>query len=106
MRTTKEILIAARELISKGWTQGCFARKANGCQARSILGEVGDATCFCIAGAVKAVAASEDEYDRCWAVLSNTIGGSAASWNDHRDRKKEEVIDMITKTINNEDITT
>jgi hypothetical protein len=59
MITPLEILIAARALLLRGWTQGAYARDASGVPCNS---DSEHAECWCFEGAVNAVAYAADAY--------------------------------------------
>lgn len=105
------VIDKAIELIeTKGWTQGAYARLANGDKT-----EYTDtaAVCYCISGAMNCAAKQlkneENDYDEIflkgwWTitdVLRNREGGKAwdqpVYWNDESGRTKEEVVELLKK---------
>jgi hypothetical protein len=90
------ILECAAELIeTKGWTQGSYARDANG-EAVDLLDK--NAECFCIIGALSHVSWGYDFNIRCKAYqfATNILHDkSLLPWNDDPARTKEEVITFL-----------
>lgn len=94
--TPTEILKEARRLIAeKGWTQGVYARHANG---NLIDPMEGNAACFCSLGAIWKVGGI---LEHAFAViaLEGVIGISLAEWNDDPSRTKEEVLAAFDEAI-------
>ncbi len=80
---TKEILIAARELIAdkSRWTQGTLARNVEGNPEHCVQGKT--AVCFCAAGAVMHCATGEDEEE--WIGAWSALDAAAFSLYGGRD---------------------
>jgi hypothetical protein len=100
--TTREVLIAARGLIAKGWTQGSFARASDGVGTSF---NDHDACSWCSLGAL--MAATPVAFDRGIAMscLRDAIGrdangrGSIQLWNDAPERTQAEVLAAFDKAI-------
>lgn len=113
------VLKLGRELIEAGWTQGVFARDAEG-EPLDPYEQKGRPTCYCTIGAVDRAVfeyrqgdASEGRYRALKAIqravltnhrdlypgrmiLRNLLVGE---WNDAEDRTKEEVLAVYDKAI-------
>jgi hypothetical protein len=100
VKTTKEILTEARELIAKGWTQGNAARRADGKDA--LLSDP-DATCFCSFGAVVLASRGCETSGEALTALRRSISGnngrSIVDWNDDPSRTQAEVLAAFDKAI-------
>lgn len=97
MKTTKEILVAARALIAeKGWCTGVMARDANG---HAVGEQDSNAACYCVLGAL--TAANGDEIPNSVYVAFAYANGaeSIVDWNDVKGRTKEEVLEAFDKAI-------
>lgn len=93
--TTIETLRVARERVAQGWTQGWFARTADGvlCGARDPA-----AVCWCIRGAI--CSTSDDSLDRAVEALRDTLGwDNIAAWNDADGRTQAEVLALFDATL-------
>ena len=111
-----KLLEEAKVLIAKGWTQEVYARDADGnsCEATA------DRACqWCLTGALDAVCGGAHNKEcpsmRLWTEVENTLiedgaverynndinGGFADSvaWNDYYGRCQQDVIDVLTRTI-------
>jgi hypothetical protein len=87
----------ARALIERGWTQGAFARHANG---RVIGCESESASCFCMAGAIMRVTPSIYSFERFIEPLCVVIGDRRLDhWNDAPERTQAEVLAAFDKAI-------
>ena len=100
-KTVITVLINARDLVAKGWTQGCAARNKEGEE----IGAAGPhATHFCPLGSIIAVS---DNYGPLYgaaywlfrACLPNFKLNSISKWNDHSDRTQADVVAMFNKAI-------
>lgn len=99
--TVVDVLRRARDLLlTKGWTQGAFARNKYG---RSITALSRDAVCYCAYGAIDRASrrgkgdlaeASCDLLRRAARFRSST-----SKWNDRRGRTKREVLRAFAKAI-------
>lgn len=103
MKTTLEILKAARERVAKGWTQGEVARDAAGLAVGSISQ---DAVCWCSLGALNGALGPGESWDgwsdakkllRIAAGIYDNI--SIVDWNDAPGRTQAEVIAAFTRAI-------
>lgn len=96
---TREILIDARELVARGWTQGASARNAAG----EICGVLSpQATQFCASGACFKVAFDRDfdATEAAGAVVElGRRGRSVFSWQDRPGRTQEEVLTRFDETL-------
>ena|SRR6187402_3248691 len=109
--TVVEILTKARELLlTKGWTQGTFARNADGFPIDISAIDAGKGTCFCEMGAVIAADPSQNLYSEARAyvrkgnarVLKKAVDYPACfpvRWNDSPKRTKEQVIKAFDYAI-------
>ena len=98
---TREILVAARELISQPerWTQGAYARDLNGLRV-SPGGP--NAVCWCAIGAMAKVAGlssgeMEDSRAAITLELAAESNGVIAEWNDASDH--ESVVEAFDRAI-------
>lgn len=95
----RKILVAARALIAKGWTQGCFARDENG---RPTPFGGPKAVCFCMSGALSHVSALNGSQPNMKAIelLQAEIGHPwLAPWNDEKGRTQAEVLAVYDAAI-------
>lgn len=78
--TTREILIAARALIAapEGWTQGEYARDADGC---AVDPDNPDAVCFCALGAIERACERGIDGDEAIQAIQRIVG-LVAGFND------------------------
>lgn len=90
--TTKQVLIRARKLIKKGWTQKVMARNKYG---HTVSLENPNACRFCALGAL-AKAGPNGAYYEARNILVNLTGG-IASFNDNH--TKQEVLDLFSRAI-------
>lgn len=97
---TKEILIAARQLVEKPerWTQGVFARDLNG-RPVDLLGP--HAKCFCISGAVgRVVKRDHAKWDQILELLAKTARRrNIVRFNDANKRTHAEVLAAFDRAI-------
>lgn len=97
--TVREVLVKARALVEKGWTQGTFARNADGVPVPFYFK---DATCWCGDGALLK-AANYDPikrrglYNRARRAMDAAIGGLFPKFND--DGTKAQVLEAFDKAI-------
>lgn len=104
--TPYDVLTAARELLSKGWTQGAYARSATGivdCYST-------EAISFCLWGAVRRVA-GDNHASRSAALaavaaqlpepyLSGVNGKpQLVAWHDQGDRTQADILALIDHAI-------
>lgn len=100
MKTTKEILAEARELIAKGWTQGTPARNADGDDCGVYESE---AQCFCSLGALwraaGGIGVAVDAANALRAGATGSLASSISFWNDAPGRTQAEVLAAFDKAI-------
>ena len=103
-QTPQDILNAAADLIERtGWTQGEFAKDADG---DPVSATSPFANCFCMFGAIYRVTAEVSPRGSIMAdlaeeILAERVGYDHFSkWNDHPDRTKEEVIAALRGVSN------
>lgn len=83
--TPAEVLLAAAELVERGWTQGALARKADGTRVPIYSRH---AVSFCAIGAISRVAKRGVDHNRDDAALAlsrvtrGTRGRLISEWND------------------------
>jgi hypothetical protein len=101
MKTTLQILEESLVLVTDGWTQGEWAKDANG---KGLVYDNPKATCFCAEGAILRSGASEDSsipqedaQERLKEAIVSTE--SIADWNDAPERTQEEVIVAFSRAI-------
>lgn len=100
MTKATEILLEARNLIEKGWCQGCMARRAGGG-----LTDIFDASAaqFCLMGAMHRAGAmlESDEFRPTAQNFIYKAGniGSLIHFNDAKGRTQAEIIDVLTRAI-------
>lgn len=94
--TPAEVLLAARDLLlTKGWTQGAYARTIDG---TSVAHVSRDAVSYCMIGAMGAVASFplvDDAADLVYAEIPRMLGISG--YNDTPGRTREEVCDLLLR---------
>lgn len=101
MNTVADGLRKARELlVTKGWTQGCAARDANG---NPTMVRAPAATCFCGDGAVLAVTHPATRQSAIQALNAAAPGGDFVSFNDAPGRTLPEVLVVFAVAIAAED---
>lgn len=83
MKTTKQILTEARELVSKGWVQGEYERDG----------------CYCLVGAINEVRGDSHGYAEAIGTMFKLIGNSLSDWNDMPERTQAEVVAAFDKAI-------
>lgn len=103
--TVVDVLKRMKALLRKGWTQRTFARAANG---RKMPWESPKAVRFCLLGAENRAACEivphKRQRDRVkgsiYSLLAKCSGNlSISNYNDHPQRKKEEVIAVVDCAI-------
>ncbi len=97
------VLADARRLIATGWCQRTAARDAAG---RSVMPDDPAATSWSATGAIIAAAqgqpATRDEpraetpFALAMNALSTVVGAGPQSWNDHPERRQNDVLDAFT----------
>ena len=114
---TYDVLKMAADLVDKGWTQGAFARLADGTRTSSYDPL---AASFCLTGALLVASCRDSEsifsdtsYSSCLSVLRDLLknrgeidlaeGEDLGAWNDKPDRKKREVVDLLLEAARAEE---
>lgn len=95
----KEELTAVRKLIEQGWTQGHYARNAEG-DVADLMDN--DACTFCLRGAIYRVTGyDEGKYLPIIQLLNSRVYSfpGIINWNDAPGRTKAEVLDLIDETL-------
>lgn len=100
MKTVSETLLAARDLlVTKGWTQGTFARTA---ESHTVAGRHSGAVCYCGWGALEAVTRElfSPEFNAADRALM-AAGGFAhfPTFNDAAGRTLDDVLAVFDKAI-------
>lgn len=95
---SKDVLVAARDLIAKGWTQSTSARDNRGIRV-DLDGD--EATCFCAYGAVARIAGRNNVLlQQVLDILTPlTAGYGIVYFNDGVGRTQQDVIDLFNKGI-------
>lgn len=98
MKSVKEILVAARDKIAdeKNWTQGEFARDANGDDVNAVSNK---AVCWCAIGSLISVLPEDLSFDSVslWKLVDSASGGSSYAFNDSHTHA--EVLGLFDKLI-------
>lgn len=98
IKSTRQILIEARNLIAQGWCQGALARDADNFE---VLPTNYSARLWCVAGAVDAVAQNVFAAQNVFNTLLETLGVNSISvWNDAPERTKVEVLELFDRVTN------
>ena len=98
MMTTKEILIKAKVLIEKGWTQGVAARNDYG----FIVHPTDPKACeWCATGAIRAVAMGDSETREIAIYLEDFIElkSTLVSFNDNVNTTREDILELFDRVI-------
>ena len=103
--TTKEVLIAARDLIAEPehWIKGAMAKRTRGSRVR-LDSDHPDATCFCLLGAVVCAAGVgklilEDAEDTLRVWLPANYNGQISDFNDARSTTHADVLAVLDCAI-------
>ncbi len=112
MKTTLEILKAARALVAKpnGWIRGSWAAKRVGGKVATTadwpaLIRRGRYNCYCAAGAVYRVSDDDDSSRRAFRALVGSdppswdAGSELIDWNDRPRRTQKQVVALFDKAI-------
>lgn len=92
-----QVLTEARSMIEKGWTQGWFAKTADG---ERVLEKNPKAVCWCMAGAYWATAPDWSARNDAEGFLRQATGDeSITNWNDTPGRTQQEVLAAYDKAI-------
>lgn len=87
--TVSEIREAAARLLEQGWTQGYFAKDADG---EACSGADPRAVCFCMAGALMRLA-KQGDASRAYCEVKRELGVQVLSdYNDAPGRTQSEVV--------------
>ena len=93
MKTAKEVLLTAADIVEKGWTQGVFATNAFG---KGVPVESPEACSFCVLGALDKAAETgigEMAWREAEKALFRTVRSpSLPAWNDAPERTQAEVV--------------
>lgn len=93
----RDQLLAARNLIDKGWTRGASARNAKG---EAVYYGDPTAVTFCLIGSIHAVGALDTAYYAVWDALIKRGGSKVMSqFNDEPGRTKDDVLALIDEAI-------
>lgn len=93
--TDRDILIRARALVARGWTQRTNARDETG---RPTDPRGPDAVCWCLSGAVHRVA--PDAARHAYQLLCKALDSPwAVDWNDTPGRTQAEVLELFDRAI-------
>jgi TolB-like protein len=92
--TIGQVLKAARELIAKYWTQGDFARNAEGLRVDT---RSKDATSWCVMGAIHKSAETFTESMEAISFLQEKVTGNVMRFNDSHTHV--EVLAALDKAI-------
>jgi hypothetical protein len=97
MKSTKQILVEARELIARGWAQKHLATDAFG---RKVLPWEPAAECWCSYGAIAFAVGDGVGIASACAELRSAIGhGDIVPWNDAPERTQAEVLAAFDRAI-------
>ena len=91
----KQILIDARALLAKGWTQRASSRDEDGLPPTAGKPSV----CWCAYGALMTAnwRESDEVYD--WLERKFNLRGGLVAWNDQPGRTQAEVLDLFDRAI-------
>lgn len=105
----KEVLVRARGLIEKGWTQRAFARTEEGVAVVTLDEK---ATCFCAIGAIRRAAYELDGSKTASVAAENIVGEAILTvecllpvgfdlpeFNDHRYTKQRNILDLFDNAV-------
>lgn len=95
---TSEVLEEVKALITppKAWIKGSYAMNDEG----SVVGSTSpDATCYCLAGAVRMVTNYEPGTRKVLMYLHTVINGSIEVFNDDESTTHQMVLDVVSKAI-------
>ena len=98
--TDAEMYNKAADIIEKGWTRKVAARNELG---YSVHPTAGDATSWCLSGAltvVSRIAEGFDLYESNFIGLIRNLGLSehATKWNDDPNRTQKDVVELLRET--------
>ena len=95
MNKVKKVLLGAADLVEKGWTQHAVARDKNGKCCYLQYG-----VSFCMDGAISRAASMEKAHEYAFNAkefVRDLIRMELESYNDHPDREKEQVVELLRK---------
>ena len=93
----KDVWIAVRALIEKGWTQKMAARNRAGQRTNSSSLE---ACQWCIMGALWKVIGGHDDSLYVQALKDKLGGVDPSIWNDEKDRTQSDILQLLDEMIN------
>ena len=89
------------EYLTKGWTQGTFARDING---GSVNEYDSAAVCWCVSGAISRalpLSCQKNASELLTEQIENIIGKDIILWNDDAKTTQEQVIQIVQKAEQN-----
>jgi hypothetical protein len=109
-KTVRNVLLRARRLVRKGWTQCVLSADGPGPDANVM--DITRGSCFCVVGAVRRGSLDifgrdfGDHYNAAMDFMRDAVFGTTApasmslpAWNDRRERTQAEVVDAFTRAI-------
>ncbi len=82
--------------VPERWTQGAFARSADGAKVPNITED--SAVCWCLLGGVGKVYGDGPAYASVLRALRDALSDTALSrWNDSHGRTHKDILDLVTK---------
>jgi hypothetical protein len=90
-------LVEARAMVAMGWTQGVYARDADGNDIED-CDDTRDAACWCASGALHLSGGTFGSHARS-ALVAAIETSDIAGWNDDPARTQEEVLAAFDKAI-------
>ena len=90
---TKKVLVKARSLIEKGWTQKALARDAHG---EKVHPKDPNACEWCATGALRAVLVNISDYSD---LLTSQAPSDIILFNDNTNTTKEDILAVFDKAI-------
>jgi hypothetical protein len=104
--STVAVLVAARALVARGWTQYAWAKNERG---ETVLASATDAVRWCAGGAIRLAGmqlglSTEGAVEALLGVIGAPVTGrlehhAVAPWNDAPERTQEEVLEAFDKAI-------
>lgn len=97
--TPREVLVAARELVSvpERWTRGAFARDENGDRCSTVSG-----VRFCVHGAIKHFAQSvfvSDQVASVFAIANGVANDRISDFNDDPETTHPDIVAVFDRAI-------
>ena len=93
---TKDVLVKARSLVEKGWTQGVAARNDYGYHVEPTDS---DACYWCATGAIQAVLPKDVLFSDYCDLLASEAPYDIVLFNDDADTTKEDILKVYDKAI-------